>query len=261
VNQATRFGKRLLELRKKKKLSLREIALRSDVDFTYISKLENGQLHPPSEAVIMRLTKALGDDKDELIRLSGRVPADIAGILKDRARREFGSKLRELRKKARLTQQEVAERVGIDASYLSKIENGVMPPPTKGIIIRLAEVLKKNRDKLTDLAGKNPVNIARMREKLNTDSTRRFFMPKMSLTSASVFRIALVLLLVVAFSVSLWYAFPNPVKAVDVNITNPSSGNLGSYYSFSFRVDINDTDLLPIQSVDLRIYKANNTGI
>ncbi len=255
------FGKRLLELRKKKRLSLRELALRSEVDFTYISKLENGQLHPPSEAVIMRLTKALGDDKDELIRLSGRVPADIAGILKDRARREFGSKLRELRKKARLTQQEVAERVGIDATYLSKIENGVMPPPTKGIIIRLAEVLKKNRNKLIDLAGKNPVNVARMREKLNTDSTRRFFMPKMSLTSASVFRIALVLLIVVAFSVSLWYASPTPVKAVDVNITNPSSGTLGSSYSFSFRVDINDTDLLPIQSVDLRIYKANNTGI
>jgi transcriptional regulator with XRE-family HTH domain len=143
MTEANKFGKKLRELRKKAGLTLRELARSIDVDFTYISKLENGQLPPPSEPIITRLASALDTDKEQLIDLAGRVPCDIARMLKERARQEFGAKLKEFRKKAGLTQQEVAERVGINATYLIKIENGVMPPPAKGIIIRLAKVLKK----------------------------------------------------------------------------------------------------------------------
>jgi transcriptional regulator with XRE-family HTH domain len=181
VEESLKFGNKLRELRKKAGLTLRELARRINVDFTYISKLENGQLPPPSEQVISRLAEvldadrqvisrlaeALDADREELIRLSGRVPADIAEILKNQAKREFGLKLKELREKARLTQQEVAEKVGINATYISKIENGVMAPPTKGIIILLAEVLRTNKDELIALAGKTPVNIAKMRKKLD----------------------------------------------------------------------------------------------
>jgi transcriptional regulator with XRE-family HTH domain len=261
VDEAVRFERRIRKLRKNAGLTLRDIASRIEVDFSYISKLENGQLPPPSESVITRLAAVFNVDKDELIQLSGRVPADIAGMLKSRARREFGSKLRKLRRKAGLTQREVADRAGIDATYLSKIENGVMPPPIKGIIIRLAEVLERNINELMSLAGKNPVDIARMREKLSAGSKRRFIMPKTSLSQNTIYRVVLVIFLVVAFAASLWYASPAPVKAVDINITNPAVGTLGSAYSFTFRVDINDADLLPVQSVDLRIYKATDTGI
>jgi transcriptional regulator with XRE-family HTH domain len=261
VDEAVRFGRRIRKLRKNAGLTLRDLASRIEVDFSYISKLENGQLPPPSESVITRLAVAFNADKDELIQLSGRVPADIAEMLKGRARREFGSKLKKLRKKAGLTQREVAERAGIDATYLSKIENGVMPPPTKGIIIRLAQVLERNINELMSLAGKNPVDIARMREKLSAGSKRRFIMPKISPSQKTIYRMVLVLFLVIAFGASLWYASPAPVKAVDININNPATGTLGSTYTFSFRVDINDADLLPIQSVDLRIYRVNNTGI
>lgn len=86
-------------------------------------------------------------------------------------------------------------------------------------------------------------------------------MHKLSMVPASVLRTFLVLVLVVAFSASLWYASPSPVKAVDINVTNPANGTLGQSYIFSFRVDINDADLLPVQSIDLRIYKTGVTGL
>ena len=187
------------------------------------------------------------------------MPADIAEILKTQAKQAFGSKLKELRRKAGLTQQEIAAKVGVDATYLSKIENGVMPPPSRGIIILLGEVLRTNKEELIALAGKTPVNIEKMRKKLNARSERRLSMPKLTPTFA--FRGALVMFLVVAFLASLWFAAPTPVKAVDITISNPTSGILGSSYAFTVRVDVQDTDLLPIQSVDLRIYKASSTGI
>jgi transcriptional regulator with XRE-family HTH domain len=261
MEEALRFGKKLRQLRKALNLSLRELAGRAGVDFTYLSKMENGQLPPPSESVVARLAGALGADRDELLQLSGRVPADIAGMVKNRARHEFGLKCKELRKRVGLTQQELAEKVGISATYLSKIENGIMPPPTRGVIIRLAEVVRENKKELLNLAGKNPINIARMREKLNAGNKRRFSMFKIPLTRTSAYRAALAIFLVIAFAMSLWYASPAPVKAVDINITNGGTATLGQAYSFSFRVDVQDTDVLPIQSVDLRIYKANTTGI
>ncbi|TET67120.1 MAG: XRE family transcriptional regulator, partial [Dehalococcoidia bacterium] len=53
----------------------------------------------------------------------------------------FGARLRELRILAGLTQRELAEKIGVDFSYLSKIENGVLPPPSEKVILRLAEAL------------------------------------------------------------------------------------------------------------------------
>lgn len=44
---------------------------------------------------------------------------------------EFGARLRELRKQASLSQRELADKVGVNFTYLSKIESGVMPPPQR----------------------------------------------------------------------------------------------------------------------------------
>ena len=52
VTDAMKFGNRLRDLRRTAGLTLRELAVRINVDFSYISKLENGQLPPPSEQVI-----------------------------------------------------------------------------------------------------------------------------------------------------------------------------------------------------------------
>ena len=41
----------------------------------------------------------------------------------------FGQSLRELRSSKIVSQRELAEKVGVDFSYISKVENDRLPPP------------------------------------------------------------------------------------------------------------------------------------
>lgn len=52
---------------------------------------------------------------------------------------EFRQRLKELRKDKRMSQRDLASRVGIDFTYLSKIETGAMPAPSKNTIIKFGE--------------------------------------------------------------------------------------------------------------------------
>ncbi|MBN2240876.1 MAG: helix-turn-helix domain-containing protein [Dehalococcoidales bacterium] len=72
---------------------------------------------------------------------------------------KFGKRIKELRLKAGLSQRVVADAAGISFTYLSKIENGVMPPPGEEVIVKLAEVLSGDKDELLTLAGKVPSDI------------------------------------------------------------------------------------------------------
>lgn len=69
---------------------------------------------------------------------------------------DFGERLRELRKQQSLSQRELAALVGIDFTYLSKIEVGRMDPPSEAVIRKLAAVLGADEDELINLAGKVP---------------------------------------------------------------------------------------------------------
>lgn len=74
------FGNRIRELRKAKNLTLREVANKVKVNFTYLSKIENGKLDfgdYPSEDLIRKLAKVLNADADELLLLAEKIPADI----------------------------------------------------------------------------------------------------------------------------------------------------------------------------------------
>jgi len=75
---------------------------------------------------------------------------------------KFGKRLRELRKQAGMTQRELAAEVGVNFSYLSKIENGVLPPPSEKVISKLAETLNADRDELLSLAGRIPSEIRKL---------------------------------------------------------------------------------------------------
>jgi len=76
------FGERVRELRKEQGMSQRELADRAGIDFTYLSKIENGRMEPPSEEVIRRVAGALDTDADELIVLADKFPSDLAQQLK-----------------------------------------------------------------------------------------------------------------------------------------------------------------------------------
>lgn len=52
----------------------------------------------------------------------------------------FGTGVRQLRKRRKLTQTEVANRVGITATYLSQIETG-QRNPTLAVVVGLARAL------------------------------------------------------------------------------------------------------------------------
>lgn len=69
----------------------------------------------------------------------------------------FGQQLRDLRKAKSLTQRQLAERVGVDFTYLSKLENDRKDfSPSEDVIRRLADVLGADAAELTLLARKIP---------------------------------------------------------------------------------------------------------
>lgn len=75
-----KFGQRIRELRHDKGWSLRDLAAKVDVGFTYLSRVETGRLNfgdYPSDALIHRLAEALDASEDELLVLAERVPARI----------------------------------------------------------------------------------------------------------------------------------------------------------------------------------------
>lgn len=66
----------------------------------------------------------------------------------------LGSRLRQLRRAAKLTQREVAERIPMSAANLSRIETGEQGPPSDEIIERLSHALNADPTELLTLAGR-----------------------------------------------------------------------------------------------------------
>src|SRR6266702_5107420 len=72
---------------------------------------------------------------------------------------EFGRRLRDLRKQKNVSQRDLAAQVGIDFTYLSKIEVGRSAPPSEEVIRHIAQVLDADEDELINLAGKVPKDL------------------------------------------------------------------------------------------------------
>ena len=75
-----RFGERVRQLRQARKLTLRGLAARIGVGFTYLSKVENEKLDfadYPSTPLIRKLARALDADEDELLLLAQKIPEGI----------------------------------------------------------------------------------------------------------------------------------------------------------------------------------------
>jgi len=77
------FGQLIRQARKDKGYSQRELAKLVELDFTYVSKLENNRAeYPPKEAAICLLAHHLELDAEELIFLAGRIPERDEDLLK-----------------------------------------------------------------------------------------------------------------------------------------------------------------------------------
>lgn len=78
------FGTTIKNLRRERRITQRDLADRVGVDFTYISKIENGRVeNPPSEKTIIEIAKVLEADADELILLAKKVPEAIREMIVD----------------------------------------------------------------------------------------------------------------------------------------------------------------------------------
>lgn len=68
----------------------------------------------------------------------------------------FGEVLREKRRASGLSQRKLAELVQVDFSYVSKLENNRLPPPSGETVVRLAEAIKVPPEELLAAARKIP---------------------------------------------------------------------------------------------------------
>lgn len=72
---------------------------------------------------------------------------------------DFGSFVRKSREALfradrKFSVRQVAARIGVQPSYLSKVERGEQPPPSEETIVKLAADLKEDKDALLALGGK-----------------------------------------------------------------------------------------------------------
>jgi HTH-type transcriptional regulator, competence development regulator len=90
------FGRLLRKLRQKKGKSIKKVAEDLNLNYTYISKLENSKGLPSAETV-STLSHYFSYNSDELMLSAGKIPADILKILQgnpkeaaEYLRRKFG---------------------------------------------------------------------------------------------------------------------------------------------------------------------------
>jgi Uncharacterized protein conserved in bacteria len=91
------LGERLRQLRKKKKLTLRGLAEKAGVDFTYLSKIENGKAgYSPAAETIRILATILEVEPLELLRLADKVPPELQRVSGNAKARRFLSRAQEI---------------------------------------------------------------------------------------------------------------------------------------------------------------------
>jgi transcriptional regulator with XRE-family HTH domain len=71
------FGQRIKRRRRELGYTQRDVAAKLDIDFTYLSKMENDRGEPPGERTVRKLAQLLSDDEEELLALAGKVPEQL----------------------------------------------------------------------------------------------------------------------------------------------------------------------------------------
>ena len=85
----THFGATVKKVRERlrredRRFSLRQVAQRIGIEPAYLSKIERGQVPPPSEATTVRLAKELSQDPDVFLAMAGKVSSDLQEIIRKR---------------------------------------------------------------------------------------------------------------------------------------------------------------------------------
>ena len=99
----TRFGPTVRAIRDRlcrddRRYSVRQVAGRVGIEPAYLSKIERGEVAPPSAATTVRLAKELGEDPDVMLALAGKVSVDLQAIIRKRPRL-FADLIRQLKER------------------------------------------------------------------------------------------------------------------------------------------------------------------
>jgi transcriptional regulator with XRE-family HTH domain len=91
------FGTRLRQLRKEKGFTLRSLADAVGLDFTYLSKIENGKAgYLPGADTIRTLASVLNVDPLELLELAEKVPPEVKNFTGNVKARRFLQRAQEI---------------------------------------------------------------------------------------------------------------------------------------------------------------------
>lgn len=81
-NSKQTFGQILKRLRLDRNLSIKQLSSTLNINYSYISKLENSH-SLPSKEFVYNLSKLFDYDQEELLIRAGKIPEDIIEILKN----------------------------------------------------------------------------------------------------------------------------------------------------------------------------------
>ena len=81
TNGREKFGAFIRREREARAFGLREMA-KIGVSPTYMSKVERDEFAPPTEDKVRSIAQILECDPDKLLAMAGRVPSDLADIIK-----------------------------------------------------------------------------------------------------------------------------------------------------------------------------------
>ena len=70
----------------------------------------------------------------------------------------FGEVLKRMRGQHNISQRELGERIGLDFTYISKIENEAMPAPSEEKLILMAQIFGVNEYDFILMAGRVPTD-------------------------------------------------------------------------------------------------------
>jgi transcriptional regulator with XRE-family HTH domain len=80
------FGRYVRKARERRRqddpaFSIRRVAGRIGVEPSFLSKVERGDVSPPSEEKIVALARELGEDADVLLAMAGKVSSDLQAVI------------------------------------------------------------------------------------------------------------------------------------------------------------------------------------
>ena len=82
ADNGLQFGAFVRREREAKEIGLREMAKKIGVSPTYLSRVERDEFTPPTEDKVRAIAQIIECDIDELLAMSGRMPSDLADIIK-----------------------------------------------------------------------------------------------------------------------------------------------------------------------------------